>query len=92
VDSDDISESLDDWEVLEFVSVHDELSEFSLGIVRWVDDFKDAHEQLFVRLVLDELIWESSINNNTVEIDFIVIGRGKFNFADFSVVIFGCSS
>lgn len=87
VDSDNISKSLNDWEILEFVSVHNELSEFSLGIVRWVNNLKNAHEQFLVSLGLDELIWESSINDNTVEVDFI--GGGEFNFADFSIVILG---
>ena len=86
--SDDISESLNDWEVLEFVSVHDDLSVFSLGIVRWINNFKVAHEHFFGIVLGDELIWESGINDNSVEVDFIVI-RGEFDFADFSVVIFG---
>jgi len=86
--SDDISESLNDWEVLEFVSVHDDLSVFSLGIVRWINNFKVAHEHFFGIVLGDELIWEGGINNNSIEVDFIVI-RGEFNFADFSVVVFG---
>ena len=91
VDSDDISESLNDWEVLEFVSVHDNLSVFSLGIVGWINDFKVAHEHLFGIVLGDELIWESGINDNSVEVDFIVIG-GELDFADFSVVVFAGSS
>lgn len=66
VNSDNISESLNDWEVLEFVGVQDDLSEFSLGIVGWVNNFKGAHEQFFGVVFSDKLIWEACINDNTI--------------------------
>jgi len=85
VDSDDISESLDDWEVLEFVGVHDNLGELSLGIVGWVNNFKGALEQFFGVVFGNELMWETGINDNTIKVDFLV--RGELNFTDFSVVV-----
>lgn len=87
--SDDISESLDDWKVLEFVGIHDNLGEFSFGIVGWVNNFKGAHEQFFLIVFSDKLIWEAGINDNTIEVEFLV--RGEFNFTDFSVVVFAGS-
>ena len=91
VDSDDISDSLNDWEVLEFVSVHDNLSVFSLGIVGWINDFKVAQEHLLFIVFGDELIWETGINDNSVEADFFGIG-GELDLADFSIVVFVGSS
>lgn len=91
VDSDDISDSLNDWEVLEFVSVHDNLSVFSLGIVGWINDFKVAQEHLLFIVFGDELIWETGINDNSVEVDSIS-KTGELIFADFSVVVFGRNS
>lgn len=85
VDSDDISESLDDWEVFEFVGVHDNLGELSLGIVGWVNNFKGALEQFFGFVTGNELMWETGINDNTIKVDFLV--RGELNFTDFSVVV-----
>jgi len=59
VDSDDVSESLDDWEVLEFVSIENNLCWFL--VVRWVDNFKDTLEEFIASVhtaFTAELIWE----------------------------------
>jgi hypothetical protein len=55
VDSDNISKSLNDWEIFEFVSIHDKLSEFSFSAERWINNLEDTHEEFFVALALDAL-------------------------------------
>ena len=66
VDSDDISESVDDWEVLELVSIDDNVSVLSLGVESWVNNLEGADESLLV-----DLVWESSVNNDTVEVAWL---------------------
>jgi len=70
VDSDDVSESLDDWEVLEFVSIENNLCWFLH--VRWVDNFKDTFEEFTFSVSLGELMREACVNDNTVEVVDII--------------------
>jgi len=70
------------------------LSEFTLGTVGWILDLKVAEEHLstlFSITMGSELIWESGINDNSVEADFFGIG-GELDLADFSIVVFVGSS
>ena len=68
VDSDDVSNSVDDWEVFESGAVDDDLSPvlFVLWVEGWVDDLDGADESLAV-----DLVWESSISDNTIEVHWV---------------------
>lgn len=70
VDSDDITNSVDNGKIFEFVSVEDEggivvfASRFlSLDVDRWVNDLEGADESLLVGLV-----GESGIDDGGVEV------------------------
>ena len=71
VDSDDISESMDDGEVLESLGVDDNLSVVSLGggVEGGVDDLKDANVSILLYLV-----GEGGINDHSVEVVVVVGG------------------
>jgi len=86
MDSNEITESLDDWEVLEFVCFQNDLSEFTFFAVFWINDLNDALEFLLVSYLLDILIWESGINDDTVEVDFLTSITER-DFADFLVIV-----
>lgn len=85
VDSDDVSESLDDWEILEFVGIDDNLSWFFM--VGWVNDLEDTLEKFLVVLGENELVWESSINNDTIEVGGGVTREG--GVGNLGVFVFG---
>lgn len=72
MNSNDISQSLNNWKVLKLVCVQNKLSKFSLGMVGRIDNFKDTDEYLFLSFLLIHLIWESGINNNSIEVWFIL--------------------
>ena len=71
VDSDDISESVDDGEVLESLGIDDNLSVVSLGggVEGGVDDLKDANVSILLYLV-----GEGGINDHSVEVVVVVGG------------------
>lgn len=83
VDSNDISKSMNDWEVFELVGVHDHLSILVFTTKSWVNNLQDAHKH-FVGF---NLIWESGINDNTVEVAEVF--SCQFSFAKLDVVVFG---
>jgi hypothetical protein len=73
VNSDDVSESVDDWEVFEFVGIDDNWSILSLGVEGWVNNLEGADESIGVSFV-----WEGSIDNDTVEVAWFTWGEGCF--------------
>ena len=92
MNSNDISESMDEWEVLKLGSIDDELGvfpSFLLGELRRINNFQVAEEHLVGGswgLGVDgSLVWESGINDNTVETAKINGGSG--HLGEFSVVI-----
>jgi hypothetical protein len=81
VDSDDVSESVDDWEVLELVGVDDNVSISSVLVEGWVANLEGADESLTVGLV-----WECSIDNNTIEVLWLTGGEGCLGKLDVVVL------
>lgn len=90
VNSDDVSNSVDDWEIFEFVGVND-----NSGVVRgvssslggfdvdgWVDNLQGADIGLLV-----DLVWEGSVNDHTIEVLWLSTGEG--GLCEFSVVVSG---
>jgi hypothetical protein len=80
MDSDDISNSVDDWEVLELVTDNNDLSVFVFGVDSWVNNLKDAAESVVLNL-----IWESGIDDDTVEVAWL--GGGKWHLIESEVVV-----
>ena len=74
VDSDDISESVDDWEVLELVGIDDNGGIGTLLEESWVNNLKRADESVLV-----DLVWESSVNNDTIEVLWLRGGEGSLS-------------
>lgn len=74
VDSDDITNSVDNWEILEPGGVDDDLSPvlFVLGVQSWVDNLDGADESVAV-----DLVGEGSISDDTVEVHWVSGGQGS---------------
>ena len=68
MDSNDISNSVDDWEVLESGGIDDNLGPvlFVLWVEGWINDFNGADESFAV-----DFVWESGISDNTIEVDWV---------------------
>ena len=66
VNSDDITESMNDWEIFEFAGIDDNVSELVLGVKGWVNNLERADESLRV-----DFVWESGINNDTIEVAWL---------------------
>jgi len=73
VDSDDVSESVDDWEVLEFVGIDDNGSIGSFLVKCWVNNFKGADESIRV-----DFVCKSGINNDSIEVAWFTGSEGGF--------------
>ena len=75
MDSNDITNSVDDWEVLESGGIDDNLSPvlFVLWVEGWINDLDGANESLAV-----DFVWEGSISDNTIEVDWVSCGEGCF--------------
>jgi hypothetical protein len=71
VDSNDVSESVDDWEVLEFVGIDDNRGILSLLVEGWVNNLEGADESVSVAFV-----WEGGINDDSVEVAWLGAGEG----------------
>ena len=66
MDSDDITESVYDWEVLKSLRIDHHLGGFLLStfwVKSWVNNFQCANKSVRV-----DLVWESSINDDTIEV------------------------
>ena len=66
VNSDDISESMNNWEIFEFAGINDNVSELVLGVKGWVNNLERADESLRV-----DFVWEGGINNDTIEVAWL---------------------
>jgi hypothetical protein len=80
MDSDDVSESVDDWEVLELVGIDDNGGILSLLMEGWVNNLEGADESVGVALV-----WESGINDDSVEVAWL--GGGEGGLGEFNVFV-----
>ena len=86
VDSDDLSDPVDDWEVLELLSVDDNGGVVLVGdswVEGGIDDLERADEELV------SLVREGSIDDDTVEV--AVVLRGKGGLVQLDVVVLGLS-
>jgi len=88
VNSNNVSDSVDDWEIFEFVGVDD-----NGGVVRgvssslgrfdvngWVDNLQGADVSLLVNLV-----WEGGVNDYTIEVLWLSTGDGSLG--EFSIFV-----
>lgn len=68
VDSNDITDSVNNWKILESSGVDDNLSPvlFVLRIQGWVNNLDGADESVAI-----DLVWESGIRDNTIEVHWI---------------------
>ena len=80
MDSDDVSESVDDWEVLEFVCVDDNTGIRTLLEEGWVDNLEGADESILV-----DLVWESGVDYDSVEVAWLTGGEG--GLGEFNVLV-----
>ena len=71
VDSNDVSKSVDDGEVLELVGIDNNTGVLSLLVEGWVNNLEGADESLAV-----DLIWESGVNHDSVEVAWLGGGEG----------------
>ena len=92
VNSDDITESVDEWKVLKLGGIDHQLRilpSFLLSELGWINNFHGADEHL-VRdssgLRFDGLfVWERGINDDTIEV--AKVKRAAADLGKFSVVI-----
>lgn len=80
VDSDDVTNSVDDWEVLELVGIDDDRGVGSLVVESWVDNLEGADE-----LVGLNLVWEGGINDDTIEV--AVSAGGQRSLGQLNVLV-----
>ena len=80
VDSDDVTNSVDDWEVLELVGIDDDRGVGSLVVESWVDNLEGADE-----LVGLNLVWEGGINDDTIEV--AVSAGGQRSLGELNVLV-----
>jgi hypothetical protein len=80
MDSDDVSKSVDDWEVLELVGIDDDTGVCTLLEEGWVDNLEGADESVTV-----DLVWEGSVDNDSVEVTWLAGGEG--GLAEFNVLV-----
>ena len=66
MDSDDVTESMHDWEVFESLGIDDNLSALAVTIEGWVNDLECANKSVGV-----DFVWESSINDDTIEMAWV---------------------
>lgn len=80
VDSDDVSDSLDDWQIFESLGVENEGgvvagvsgSLLVFDVEGWINDLEGADVSLLVGLV-----WESGINDNCIKVLWLWGGEGS---------------
>jgi hypothetical protein len=80
VDSNDVSESVDDWEVLEFAGIDDNVGIGTFLVESWVNNLEGANESLRV-----DFVWESGINNHTIEVAWLAGSEGSL--AELNVLV-----
>jgi len=82
VDTNDITNSVDNWKVLKLVGIDDDLSPvlLVLWVESWVNDLDRADESVAV-----DFVWESGISDNTVEVH--VLGRGERSLVKLNILI-----
>ena len=86
VNSNDISNSVDEWEILELVGIDDNLSPviFLLWVESWVNNLHGADES-WLSGFQDFLEWERSIDDDGVEV--ALLGGGEGGLGELNVVV-----
>ena len=77
MDSNDISESVDDWEILESGGIDDNRGISSLLVKSWINNLERADESVRV-----DFVWECGINDDTIEVAWFTLesrGLAQFN-------------
>jgi len=77
VDSNDISESVDDREILESGGIDDNRGISSLLVKSWINNLERADESVRV-----DFVWECGINDDTIEVAWFTLesrGLAQFN-------------
>jgi hypothetical protein len=90
MDSDDITDSVDEWEIFELTGINDKLRPSgSFGELGWVNDLHGADEHLVGFTcwgALDSfLVWERCINNDTIEVAWCAWGTG--DLGEFGILV-----
>ena len=88
VDSNDITNSVDEWEILEGVSVDNNLSVVGVflgSIESWVDNLEYTDESGLSGFE-DLFVWERGVNDNTVEVAKFEFGGGGLGELDVIVL------
>ena len=82
VDSDDISNSVDNWKVLKPGCINNDLCPvlFILWVEGWINYFNRADESVAINFV-----WESSISDDTIEVDWVC--RGERSFVQLNILV-----
>lgn len=83
VNSNNISNSVNDWEILESVGIDDSLSPslLVLWVQGWINNLEGADESVAVNLV-----WESGIDDDSIEVDIDGSGEGSLVKLDILVL------
>jgi hypothetical protein len=86
MDSNDISNSVDEWKIFELVGIDNNLSPviFLLWVKSWVNNFHGADEG-WLSGFQDLLEWERGIDDDSVEV--ALLGAGKGSLGEFDVVV-----
>ena len=82
MDSDDVSNSVDDGEVLKSSGINDNLGPvlLVLWIQSWVDHLNRADESVAI-----DFVWERGIRDDTIEVHWI--SRGERSLVEFNILI-----
>ena len=82
MDSNDVSNSVDDGKVLKASGIDNNLSPvlLVLWIQSWVDHFNWADESVTV-----DFVWESGIRDDTIEVHWI--SRGQLGLVELNVLV-----
>ena len=82
MDSNDVTDPMDNWKILESGGIDDDLSPVLLVfcVKGWIDNLDGADESVAINF-----IWEGGIRDNTVEVHWI--GRGQGGFVEFNVLV-----
>ena len=80
MNSDDVSKSVDNWEILESGGVDNNGSIGTLLVKSWIDNLEGADESVSV-----DFVGESGINDDTIEV--AGLGRGEGSFVKLDVLV-----
>ena len=82
MDTDDVTDSMDNWKILKSSSIDDDLSPvlLVLWIESWVNHLDRADESVAV-----DLVWECGVSDHTIEVHWV--SRGEGSFVQFNILV-----